>query len=478
MTIPGMIIAAAKSGSGKTLITCSMLQALINRNKKVRAFKCGPDYIDPMFHTKVLGVPSGNLDLYFTDEEKTKSLFAHGNDSDISVIEGVMGLYDGLGGISEEASAYHLAKTLQLPVILVVDAHGMGRSLLALIQGFLSMDQEKLIKGIILNRVSENFYHSIAPVIEKELQTEVVGFFPVQKELQLDSRYLGLKLPSEIADLQQKAQAGAEVLEKCVNMDRILEIAAEACGTGEAGSLVADIGMDSNEKTATVDSAKALKNACITNSITDQKESQPQIRIGVAYDEAFCFYYQENFRLLESLGAELVFFSPMKDASLPENIQGLLLGGGYPELVADRLSANVSMLEAIKKAVQKGMPSLAECGGFMYLHEKLRNKEGVEYPMVGVLQGECTDTGKLVRFGYAEFDCPKLHLRIRGHEFHYYDSTNCGEDCTAVKPINGRNWKCMHVGENHVWGYGHLYYPSEPAFAGWFVDACRKWKAE
>lgn len=446
MSIPRVMIAATKSGSGKTLITCALLQALLNRKLKVSAFKCGPDYIDPMFHTKVLSVPSGNLDLYFTEEKQTIDLFLENNDSDISVIEGVMGLYDGLGGISDRASAYHLAKTLKTPVILLVDAHGMGRSLLALIAGFLSMDKEHLIKGIILNRISESFYQSIAPVIEAELQIEVLGYFPVKKDLQLDSRYLGLKLPSEVADLKHKAQLGAETLEAGVKIDRILEIAKQA---------------DRLEKQETFEMVGG-----------------ESVRIGVAYDEAFCFYYRENFDLLKKLGAELVFFSPLHDIKLPDNIQGIILGGGYPELVAKELSANTQMLTDIKEAIEKGMPSLAECGGFMYLHDIITDKDGKTYPMAGVIPGICEDKGKLVRFGYAEFTCNKQELSVRGHEFHYYDSTNCGTDSLAVKPLTGRNWECMHAGENHLWGFGHLYYPSEPAFVKWFLDACRAYKGK
>lgn len=449
MSIPRIIIAAPKSGSGKTLITCSLLQALKNRKLNVAAFKCGPDYIDPMFHTKVLGVPSGNLDLYFTNEAKTAEIFQTDNHSDISVIEGVMGLYDGLGGVSEEASTYHLARALQAPVLLVVDAHGMGRSLVALIQGFLAMDTEHLIKGVILNRISEAFYHSIAPVIEAELPVEVLGYFPSNKNLQLDSRYLGLKLPGEIQDLRQKVDEGANALEAGVNLDRVLEIA-QASG---------DLPI-------------------ATEKVPLQKMYDEPVRIGVAYDEAFCFYYRENFKMLNRMGAELVFFSPIEDEKLPENISGIIMGGGYPELLADKLSANGKMRAAVKNAIAKGMPSLAECGGFMYLHDAIKDKNNNSYPMVGVIAGECADTGKLVRFGYAEFDCPKLDLQIRGHEFHHYDSTNCGEDCTASKPITGKNWKCMHAGDNHLWGYGHLYYPSEPAFVKWFVDKCREWEGD
>ena len=204
MAYPRIMLAAPKSGSGKTLITCALLRALSLRGLKVRAFKCGPDYIDPMFHQRVLGVPSRNLDLFFTGEDETRALFLQDSDFDISVIEGVMGLYDGLAGTREEASSYHLASVLKTPIILIINARGMGRSMLAEIAGFLSMDREKLIKGVILNQVSRSIYESMAPIIEQELGIKAYGYYPTQKDLELESRYLGLKLPGEISALLDK----------------------------------------------------------------------------------------------------------------------------------------------------------------------------------------------------------------------------------------------------------------------------------
>ena len=206
MANPRIMLAAPKSGSGKTLITCALLEALRKRGLKIQAFKCGPDYIDPMFHKRVLGVPSRNLDLFFTGEDVTRALFLKDNDSDVSVIEGVMGLYDGLSGTSEEASAYHLARTLNAPILLVVNCRGMGRSVLAEIAGFLALDREKLIKGVILNQVSEAFYQSIAPIIREELNIETFGCFPTRKELEIPSRHLGLLLPDELSELKSKME--------------------------------------------------------------------------------------------------------------------------------------------------------------------------------------------------------------------------------------------------------------------------------
>lgn len=444
------MIAGTESSCGKTWITCAIMRALALRGKKVAAFKCGPDYIDPMFHEKVLGLTSRNLDLYFTDEEETRALFLQDNDSDVSIVEGVMGLYDGLGGIREEASGYHLAKTLRMPILLVVNAHGKGRSIVAEIAGFLGMDHEKLICGVILNRISPSFYEMIKPVIEEATGVPVLGYMPKREDWGIESRHLGLKLPEEKEGLLELVTQAAAQLEKSVELDRILELAR---AWDERNPL------------------RARPFACL-----QRQEGLPEVRIAVARDEAFCFYYRDNLRLLENQGARLLSFSPIRDKALPEGISGLYLGGGYPENWAKELSENVSMREQIRQAITAGMPSLAECGGFLYLHDHLETKERESHPMAGVLHGTGFYAGKLVRFGYAQFSPVGGGLTIRGHEFHYYDSDVCGEDSTAKKPVTGREWKCMHVGENHVWGFAHLYYPSAPAFAEWFVSQCRNYQ--
>ena len=370
MKLNRIMLAAPKSGSGKTTITCALLQTLKDMGENVVSYKCGPDYIDPMFHRKVIDIPSKNLDTFFTDEETTIDLLISGrNENDFAVMEGVMGLFDGLGGTREEGSSYHLAKVTNTPIILIVDAKGMGRSVIPLIAGFLSYDREHLIKGLIFKRISK----PLKPFIEKE-------------------------------DL------------------------------------------------------KPL--------------------IAAAYDEAFCFYYEDNLRLLREYGAEIVYFSPLHDRNLPEGSSGILLGGGYPELHADKLSANKEMLSDIRTAIQGGMPVVAECGGFMYLHSKLIDQEQREYPMAGVIDAVCHYAGKLVRFGYINLSenksnfLPK-HEIIKAHEFHYYDSSLNGEDCKAVKPVTGRSYPCVISGSSYWMGFPHLYYPSNPKFAESFVrKAC------
>ena len=445
------MIAAPKSGSGKTTITCALLQILKERGENVSSCKCGPDYIDPMFHRQVLGVPARNLDTFFTGEAQTRKLFLRDrSDGELVVMEGVMGLYDGLGGIREEGSSYHLAKVTQTPIILVVDAKGMGKSVIPLIAGFLAYDEAHLIKGVILNRMSAAYYEILKPIAEQELGITVLGFFPENKTLQIASRHLGLLLPNELEDLRGQIQIAAQKLKETVDILGLLQIAENL------EPLAAD---------------------------TCEREKQPieKTRIAVARDEAFCFYYEENLRMLAQAGAELVFFSPIHDTALPEDIHGLLLGGGYPEIYAKQLSENVSMRTAVREAVLSGIPTVAECGGFLYLHTMLTDREGRSYPMAGVLSGKCFDTGKLVRFGYIELEEKSGHFlpqgsRIRGHEFHYYDSEDNGADCTAYKPTTGRNYACIHAGENHWYGFPHLYYPSRPEFAEKFVEKAGKFR--
>lgn len=448
------MIAAPKSGSGKTMITCALLQLLKDSGKNISSYKCGPDYIDPMFHKKVLGVPSKNLDTFFTDEKTTVQLFLDKRaDGDFAVLEGVMGLYDGLGGIYEQGSSYHLAKVTQTPIILVVDAKGMGKSVLALIAGFLQYDTQHLIKGVMLNRMSKGYYDIIKPLIEKELSVKVVGYFPEQKDIGLSSRHLGLVMPDELADIKEQLDELAERLKKTIDLDMLLDIAVEA-----------------EEITKT------------TN--TEQMQIQNQnntVNIAVAMDEAFCFYYEDNLRLLEKCGAKLQYFSPLHDTKLPDNCDALLLGGGYPELYAKELSENLSMRNSIKTAFKTGLPTVAECGGFMYLHTYIHNiceedadAQNYVFGMTGALDSECHFKGKLVRFGYIELEEKHNNFlptdeKIRAHEFHYYDSTDNGADCIATKPATGRSYDCVISHDNYWLGFPHLYYPSNPHFAESFV---------
>lgn len=467
------MIAAIKSGSGKTTITCGLLEAIKQRGHAVTAFKCGPDYIDPMFHRKVIGVTSHNLDTFFSDDEQIRELYAkEGADNEIAVIEGVMGLFDGLGGIRQEGSSYHLAKVLQIPIILVIDAHGMGRTVVPVLAGIKDYDEANLIKGVVLNNTSEAFAKTIAGIIEEEVKIPVVGYVPKLRDIKIESRYLGLRLPEEIEGIKEQLAEFAGQLEQTVNVDKLLEIAEPVDKVG-----VSNLGSQCDNQS----NANKYNQGSANKYNQSSQDNDTKIRIAVAMDEAFNFYYDENLQMLKEYGAELVYFSPIHDRCLPDSINGILLGGGYPELKAEELSSNISMRESIKKAIQSNIPSIAECGGFMYLHDRIRLEDGSVYPMVGVINAESSYAGKLVRFGYVEINEKRsLFLKedrcIKGHEFHYFDSTDNGKDTVATKPVTGKNWECVHAGVNHWWGYPHLYYPSNPDFVEHFINVCSKVK--
>lgn len=448
-----IMIAAPQSGSGKTLITCALLQALKEKNYYLESFKCGPDYIDPMFHKTVLGISSRNLDPFFTEDSITRMLLAKGQDSrDLAVIEGVMGLYDGLGGIREEASSYALAKATNTPIILTVNARGMGRSLLALLSGFLQYDTAHLIKGVILNQTPSSFASVLSKEIEETFHIPVVASFPVRDDVRIESRHLGLVMPYELEDIQSRLKIASQVLCENANIEQILEIAKSA------PKLEYDVKRD-----------------------IKQKLTEKTIRIGVARDEAFCFYYEDNLDLLKSLGAKLIFFSPLHDDTLPKDLDGILFGGGYPELYLKELEENENMRNSVKSAIENKMPSLAECGGFMYLHDTIFDSEKKTYKMAGVIHACCMKKERLVRFGYLTLNSKTDSFlqkgeTIRGHEFHYYDSEDNGECAIAKKPVGTRSWECVHAGSDHWWGFAHLSYYSNPKFAEKFAEACRSYK--
>lgn len=453
MRTPGILLTAPASGSGKTLITCGILQALVNRGQKIVSFKCGPDYIDPMFHGKVIGTKSRNLDTFFTDADTTRYLYEKNTEGfDLAVVEGVMGYYDGLGGIRTEGSTYDVARTLDLPAILIVNCRGASLSVLATVRGFLEYQKDSHICGVILNQISPMIYGQLRMLIEQELQIRVFGYVPKMANLSLDSRHLGLVLPGEIRALQKKLNDLAEKLEETLDLD----------------------GMISEIKTAEYRTAgkSDIRKEIQALSFPDK------IRIAVAEDDAFCFTYLDNLELLEEMGAKLVPFSPLRDGRLPEAVSGLILSGGYPELHAKELGSNRSMRASVRKAVADGMPCIAECGGFLYLHRELEDTDGRFYPMAGVLDAKAYRTEKLSRFGYvtlaAEEDqlLGKAGTQIRGHEFHYWDSESCGESFHARKPAGRREWDCVHGTNTLYAGFPHLFYYSNLQVPHAFLRSC------
>ncbi|MDD7390716.1 MAG: cobyrinate a,c-diamide synthase [Lachnospiraceae bacterium] len=449
MSYPRILIGAVSSGSGKTMITCGILQAFVNRGLKTASFKCGPDYIDPMFHAKVIGTRSKNLDTFFAGENDTRYLFAKEADGmDISVMEGVMGYYDGVGGTTFQAGAYDLARVTDTPAVLIVDTKGMSLSVAALVKGFAEFVPQSHIKGVILNRMSPMLYPKIKEQVEKLTGVHVYGYVPVISDFVIESRHLGLVLPHEVEELERKLNGLAGILEDTLELDGLLALAHTA-----------------SDPVYTV--------PCLPQVSFAEKP-----RVGVAMDEAFCFYYKDNLELLEELGAELVEFSPVHDRALPEGINGLLLGGGYPELFAEQLSNNQTMLQSVKSAIEGGMPCLAECGGFMYLHNRLEDMNGQMHSMAGVIDGDVFRTPKLKRFGYVtvtaqkECLCGAAGTSFRAHEFHYFESTACGDGFHAEKPAGKRGWDCMQCSGSLQAGFPHLYYYSNPQAAAEFLMRC------
>ena len=458
MKIPRILLAAGASGSGKTLITCGLLQALVNRGLKVASFKCGPDYIDPMFHSRVIGTRSRNLDTFFTDGDRTRYLLAkNASDCEIAVMEGVMGYYDGVGGITSRASAYDLASTTDTPAILIVNSRGMSVSLAAYVKGFLEYKKDSHICGVIFNQMSPMLYPRMKKLLEEELSVKVLGYVPKVEDCVIESRHLGLVLPEEIPELKSRLQKLSEVLEKTLDIDGILELA------GEAPELAAP----ETEMLIQKDTAFGYR--------TEEK-----VRIGVADDEAFCFFYADNLNLLEQMGAELVRFSPIHDRELPEDLDGLLLSGGYPELNGEALEENQEMCTRIREVILDGMPCLAECGGVMYLHQEMEDMEGKQRRVCGVIPGKAYRTPKLNRFGYitlTEKQDSGLG-EIPAHEFHYFDSTDCGTDFHASKPASTRGWDCMHYEGRLIAGFPHLYYYGNPKVPVHFLKNALEYKKE
>ena len=429
------LLAAPRSGSGKTTMTCALLMALKRRGCAPCAFKSGPDYIDPMFHRAVLGVESRNLDLFFSAPETVRTLYAKGAAGHgAAVCEGAMGFYDGLGGVSDRASAWHLADTLGLPVLLVVEPKGQSLTLAAELNGLVNFRTPSHIAGILLNNCTARMHALLAPMLEEETGLPVLGFLPKLPEAVIGSRHLGLYTAAEVENLQQKLALLADAVEEHIDWPRLLALC---------------------EKEPPALPARA--------------ETPPaRVRIAVAQDEAFCFTYAETLEAFRDAGAEVVFFSPLRDTALPENIGGLYLPGGYPELHARELSENTSLLREIKQKIESGLPTAAECGGFLYLGQSLTDAEGQSWPMAGVLPGEAKDAGRLVRFGYATLSADSDSLLFRAgesfpiHEFHHWDSTANGVALAAKKPVGGAEWRCGSVNEHFYAGFPHLYWAGTP----------------
>lgn len=481
--VPRILFAAPGSGSGKTMITCGFLEILRRRGISPLSFKCGPDYIDPMFHQYVLGIPGCNLDSFFLSRNQVRNLFAEktafhplGENGRMAVIEGVMGYYDGVGGVSTWSSTYEIAGITNTPVVLIVDGKASSLSLAALVKGFLEYRADSRIQGVILNRTTPMMAKRLAPCFQ-ELGIRCFGTVPVLKEAMFESRHLGLTLPAEQKRLREKICRIADVLEETLDVDELCSLAQSVGALPEIQPSEKPAPGSGAVKKMMPESGAAKKTAAFsTKSGTWNRtpEKAGKRRIGVARDEAFCFYYQENLDVLEAAGWIPCFFSPLHDEGLPDRISALLLGGGYPECYAKELSENTAMKQAVREAALADVRILAECGGFLYLHRTLEGMDGRRYPMAGLIDAEAYRTEKLSRFGYVTLreNCGEAADGgwIRGHEFHYWDSTDSGQGMRAEKPMSDRAWTCMHKRDGLLAGFPHLYYPSNPEFITGFLD--------
>ncbi len=448
-----------QSGSGKTVITCALLRAFQGRGERPCAFKCGPDYIDPMFLREVSGLPCRNLDTFLQgDEGVLESLALHGDSC--AVIESAMGFYDGEGGTAQ-GSAWDIAGLTGTPVLLIVRPSGASLTLAAMIRGIQIFRAESHLSAILINDCSPALYEQLKIAIETETGLPVAGYLPHMKEAELPGRHLGLLTAPEITDLRARVDAVAAQLEKTADLSLILKAADEASDLPQLKSGAhtvdypqdADV-MESGISLETEDSGDGHRRFGTLMKV--------QPCIAAAFDEAFCFYYEDSLDALEHAGARICVFSPLRDETLPEGTDALYLGGGYPELYAESLSMNTSMRESVCHAVKNGLPTVAECGGFLYLQKVLKDSDGISWPMAGVLPGESSDAGRLKRFGYVNLSAGSDSLLFRAgevipaHEFHHWESTECGKDLSAVKPFSGQNWKCGVTTPSLYAGFPHL----------------------
>jgi cobyrinic acid a,c-diamide synthase len=444
-----ILIAGTHSGAGKTTITAGLLAALRKKGLKVQPFKVGPDYIDTGYHAVAAGRMSYNLDFWMMPQPNIVQLFIHGMEGiDFGVIEGVMGLYDGVGSTPEGSTA-EIAKLLNTPVLLVVDAGGMSTSAAAQVLGYKTFDRDLRLAGVIINNVgSEHHYKLVKEAIQAYTGVPVLGFLPKNKSVELPSRHLGLLPAEEMERHAEIIDKAAALVQEWIDLDQVIALG------GSAGPLppVSPLAF----------------------------ERRRPVTIAVARDESFSFYYRSTLEILTALGAELRYFSPMKDSRLPENIDGLYLGGGFPEVFAGKLSTNRSLLEDITHKLKKGLHCYAECGGFMYLTESITAKNGDQHPMAGFFDGHTIMTDRLQRFGYVDIEFTadnvlgKAGQSARGHEFHHslVEDVTCPATYLIKSAFSGLHWPCGYRRANTLAAYAHIDFWGYPDLARHFLDTC------
>ena len=448
----GIMIAGTSSGVGKTTITSGIMAALTKRKIRVAPFKTGPDYIDPAFHQFVTGNTSYNLDSWLLDEDVIRYLYKkNAEHKDIAIIEGVMGLYDGLGKEIRGSSA-HLSQILKVPVILVIDGRGMSTSAAALVHGYHNFNKDTNINGVLINNISsKKHFDLLKDIIYKYTGIPSIGYLPTNKQVSIKSRHLGLVQAEEIEDLREKIYELSNMVSQYIDLDYFLEVA---------------------ESNASIELSE--------NPAKPYKDLARGLKIGVARDKAFSFYYQDNLNLLTELGAELISFSPLYDRHIPE-VDALYFGGGYPEVFAEELENNVELRSALRRKLEEGLPAYAECGGLMYLTESITALNNQQYEMVGFLPAKSQMTQRLQHFGYVDIEAFENQY-IKGHEFHrslLTDNDNV-KYSYKVKKIRDNQlidkWQDGLIKKNVIGAYPHIHFYSNIDFLIQLIKKCQKAK--
>lgn len=446
-----IVIAGTGSGAGKTTVTIGLMAALKRRGYVVQGFKCGPDYIDPTYHTAVTKRVSRNLDSFMLSREAVREIFVRGSEgADISMIEGVMGMYDGKEPTSDRGSTAEISILTDSPVLLVVNCQSMARSAAAIVKGFQMLNPAVRIVGVLANKVgSEGHYRIVKTAIEQECAIPVVGYLKREEAVEIPERHLGLVPSVERGELDPLFARLAELMEETVDIGQIWELA-------KSRPLGAEPQLFAVKRPA-------------------------EVTIAVAKDSAFHFYYPENLELLEAYGARLHFFSPLAGERVPKQADGLYIGGGFPEEFAVELSSRPEVLQSVREAVHTGLPTLAECGGFMYLTEAIVTTAGQRYPMAGIIPGEVTMQKKLAALGYREVRGTAENFLLgadetaKGHEFHYSAFAAAGElpHAYVSKGLRGSKPEGYASG-NLVAGYTHLHFASNLKLVERWIARCRE----
>jgi cobyrinic acid a,c-diamide synthase len=453
--IPRIVVAATGSGVGKTTVTVALMGAMRARGLKVAAFKCGPDYLDPSYHERAAGVRSHNLDGWMMGRDAVVGTFSRASaGADVAVIEGMMGLFDSATPTGDEGSTAQIAKWLDAPVILATDASGVARTIAAVAAGFARFDPAVRVAGMICNRVGGRGHLDLLRATQPEVR--IVGGFPASADLAFPERHLGLLMADESNVPQRLIDGWSRLAAEWLDLDIIVELARSA------PALAVDRANDAGEIAS---------------------HSRPRCRIGLAYDAAFHFYYEDNLNRLRTLGAEIVNFSPIRDRELPD-VDALYIGGGYPEAFAFDLSSNKAMIVAIRDFARRGGVIYAECGGLMYLTDAIRTLDGASWPMAAIIPGVAAMSERLQAIGYVEVETRddsilgRAHTRFRGHQFRHstLEGTQSGNQIDRIYDVTPR-WGGSPFAEGYRAGnvlasYVHAHWASNPAVAEALVGAC------